>query len=140
MNDRSIFSEPQGFVRKQIRNTMYDMMEFPPYEFREFPQAIPVVGGKIQPTPYNAKGKLHPVVIVNSQAELDALQGPEVELVPINPTQVSAESVQRVETEDDVRAALYRQAEQLGVKIDKKWSVARIEDTIKAAAEAKEVV
>ncbi len=114
------------------QSTRYDNMKFKPYEFAEFPQAIPVVGSEVQKSPYNAKGKLHEVVIVNSQEELDALQGPQVRLVPVNPD--AAVSASRVETEDDVRAVLYVQAEQLGVQIDKRWSVERIESAVKTAA------
>jgi len=121
-------------TRKQVANTAFDNMEFPPYEFREFPQAVPVVGGKVMPTPYDERGKSHPVVIVESHAELDALQGPEVTLVPVTE---GAGHAMRVENEDDIRAVLYTQAEQAGVQIDKRWSVARIEETLQNAAKAK---
>jgi hypothetical protein len=121
--------------RKQIANTMFDQMEFPPYEFREFPQAIPVVDGKVMPTPYDERNKAHPVVVVESQAELDALQGPQVKLVPVS--DAAPEGAQRVESEDDIRAVLYTQAEQARVQIDKRWSVQRIESTLQDAAAAK---
>lgn len=131
-------------ARKQIANTMYDQMVFPDYEFHEWPQAVPVnEAGELQPTPYQPplkSGKIEawPVVIVHSQAELDALRGPEVTLVPVNPD--APASALRVESEDDIRKALYLQAEQAGVKIDKKWSVARIEDALRTAAAGGEVV
>ena len=119
------------------QKTMYDTMEFTPYEFSEWPQAIPVQDGKVMPTPYitegRLKGKLHDVVIVNSQAELDALQGPQVKVVPVNPD--AASGPLRVETEDDLRAELYVQAEQVGAQIDKSWSVERIEAAIKKQAQ-----
>lgn len=111
-----------------VQNTMYTTMKFKPYQFEEWPQAIPVLNGVVQPTPYKDSGKAHEVVIVNSQEELDALQGPGVKTVAINPDVVS--SPKRVETEDDIRSELYRQAEQSGAQIDKSWSVARIEDAI----------
>lgn len=130
-------------VRKQIPNTVYDHMEFPAYEFEEWPQAVPVNdAGELQPTPYqpplkSGKVEAWPVVIVHSQAELDALRGPEVTLVPVSEAGGNA---LRVEGEDDIRKALYIQAEQAGVKIDKKWSVARIEDALRTAAADREVV
>lgn len=134
-------------VEKQIRqkpNTMYDNMVFPDYEFHEWPQAVPVnEAGELQATPYqppmrSGKVEAWPVVIVHSQAELDALRGPEVTLVPVNPD--APGGALRVESEEDIRAVLYTQAEQAGVKIDKKWSVARIEETLRTAAAGGEVV
>lgn len=112
---------------KHVNHTMYDKMNFPDHEHREFPMAVPVVNGKIMPTPYDDKHKPHPIVEVQSQEELDALRGPEVALV-----EVRGGSASRVETEDDVREVLYVQAAQVGAVIDKRWSVARIESTIKA--------
>ncbi len=126
-------------ARKQLKNTMYDQMVFAPYEYREFPMAVPVVDGKVQDTPYDKKHKPHPVVIVTCQEELDALTGgEEVTLVPMD--EADPAGAQRVESEDDIRAALYNQAEQAGVKFDKRWSVARIEDALKAHAASKDVV
>lgn len=115
-------------VRKQIQNTIYDTMEFPAYEFREFPMAVPVVDGVVQKTPYDAKRKAHPVVIVHSEEELDALLANEAELVPVNADAVV--TAQRLKTEDDERDALYVRAEQLGVKVDKRWSIERIQKAI----------
>lgn len=114
---------------KQPRNTMYDNMVFPEYEFREFPQAIPVVGGKIMPTPYDERHKPYPVVIVDSQEELDALSGPEVTLVPIS--EDVRNSAMRVESDTDIKAALILQGEQIGAKIDKRWTAERMEEAIK---------
>ncbi len=115
---------------KQIPNTMYDKMDFPPHEHREFPMAIPFVDGKIMPTPYNARNKAHPVVVVNNQEELDELQGPQVRTVALDP----AGAASRLENEDDIRALLYTQADQKGVKIDKRWSVEKIEGEISKAS------
>ena len=130
---------------KQIRNTMYDKMSFPEYEHREFPMAVPVVNGVVQLNdkgefqPYNERRKAHPVVIVKSQAELEALRGGEVELVPVNPD--AADTASRLESEEDVREELYVRADQAGVKFDKRWSIERIERAIAdAKAESKPVV
>jgi len=120
---------------KQIASTVFDKMTFPDYEYREFPKAIPVVDGVIQPTPYNSRNKAHPVVIVKDQAEWDALKAGSVNLVPVNPDVV--QSAERLESEDDVRERLYVEADQAGAKIDKRWSIERIE---KAIAEAKKPV
>lgn len=123
---------------KQRANTMYDNMEFPAYEHREFPMAIPVVDGKVQPTPYDDRNKAHPVVIVHSQEELDVLKGGGADLVPVNPD--AATSALRIETEDDVRAQLYVEAEQAGAKIDKRWSVEKIQRAIAEARDDDTVV
>lgn len=117
---------------KQKSNTMYDAMEFPPYEFHEFPMAVPVVGGVVMDSPYDPKTrKSYPVVIVADQDELDALKGPGVSLVSV--TDDAGSTTMRVESEDDIRKVLYVQAEQAGVQIDKRWSVPRIEDALKQA-------
>lgn len=117
------------------QKTPYDNFKFKPYEFAEFPMAIPVVNGVIMDSPYNERGKAHPVVIVGSQAELDALRGPGVVLVPVNPD--AAVSAQRVAGDDDIRTELYRQADQAGITIDKAWSTERIEHAITTGVAAK---
>ena len=118
-------------VIKQLPTTVFDKMEFPDYEYREFPMAVPVLAGAIQRSPYDARGKSHPVVIVQNQAEYDALAGGDVEVVPVNAAVV--ESAGRVKTEEDEREALYVKADQVGAKIDKRWSIERIESAIEAA-------
>lgn len=116
-------------TRKHRNVTIYDDMAFPEYEYREFPMAVPVVDGVVQDSPYDEHRKAHPVVMVNSQAELDALLEESATLIP----QDYEGSVSRVETEDDKRAALLIRADQLGVKVDKRWSLERIEKTINEA-------
>lgn len=113
------------FVRQK---TQYDTLDFGDYAFAEFPMAVPVIGDEIQPTPYDGRGKLHEVVIVNSQAELDALKGPGVALVEVDPT--IPNSPKRVATDEDLREALFTQAEQSGAQIDKSWPTGRIEKAI----------
>jgi len=112
--------------RKHVNRTPYDDMAFPDYQYREFPTAVPVVDGVVQPTPYDENHKAHPVVMVNSQAELDALMGGDAELVSEN----YEKTVSRVKTEDDEREALYVEADQKGVKVDKRWSVEKIRKAI----------
>ena len=116
-------------VIKQIQNTMYDRMEFPTVDYQAFPRAIPVVDGKVQPTPYDAKHKPHPIVIVQNQGELDELMSADVTLVPISD---AADSPLRVENDDDVRADLYRRADQAGAKIDKRLSTPKFEEALEA--------
>lgn len=124
---------------KQVPSTMYDMMVFPDVEYQEFPRAVPVVDGKVMPTPYDEKHKPHPIVIVQNQRELDELLGAEepVTLVALN--EADPAGPKRVENEDDIREALYAQAKTAGVIIDKRWSVSRIEDTIRAHVASKDV-
>lgn len=116
---------------KQLPTSVYDKMTFPDYEYSEFPIAVPYVNGRVMPTPYDDKHKSHPVVIVNSQAELDALKGGEVEIVLANSAVFEGPS--RVKTEEDEREELIFRAGQLKLKVDPKWSVDRIEKAIKEA-------
>lgn len=118
-------------VIKQLPTTVFDRMEFPDYEYQEFPMAVPYVNGAVQKNPYDARGKSHPVVMVNSQEEYDALVGGEAKVVPVNPEAAAGPS--RVETEDDERAALLVRAGQLGIKVDGRWSIERIEKAISDA-------
>jgi len=115
----------------QNKHTVFDQIEFPPYEFREFPMAVPIYAetGEVAPTPYNERGKSHPVVLVQNQAELDALMGPGVTLVPVG------DGSSRLQTEADIRAELYEQAETRGVFIDKNWPVERIQAVLNAPGE-----
>lgn len=116
--------------------TAYDQFEFDEYEFREFPTAVPVnEAGEVQKSPYRENGKSWPVVHVESQAELDALMGG-APVIKVNATAIESSPL-RVEGEDDIRAALYTQADQAGVKIDKRWSVERLEEALQEAAKAK---
>lgn len=133
---------------KQLPTTVYDKMQFPEYEFREFPMAVPMVDGvpcfdpDVLKKPYDfsnpRKPKPYPIVTVKSQEELNQLRAGEVEVTPPNPH--NATETQRVVTEDEEREALYVRAEQLKVKIDKRWSVERIEKAISDAEKAEEPV
>lgn len=135
-------SQPRD--RKQTNHTFYDSMVFPDYTFAEFPAAVPYVNGKVpldakgKPNPYDDNHKAHPVVIVNNQAELDELLSGDAETVPVNPNAV--ESAERVRTEEDEREALFTRAEQLGVKVDKRWSTERIQKAIDDAEKPEEPV
>jgi hypothetical protein len=104
---------------------MYDNMEFAPYEFRAFPRAVPIgPDGKPSDTPYEKVGKRNvslPVIEVQTQEEFDLLMGGDVALVE-----------GRVRTEDDDRRALYLEADRVGAKVDKRWSVERIASEIEA--------
>ena len=116
----------------QNKHTVFDAIEFPPYEFHEFPMTVPVNDdGSVADSPYDERHKLKPVVIVQNQAELDALKGPDVVLIAVG------DGSSRVQSEADIRAVLYEQAETRGVRIDKAWSVERIE---KALQQPDEVV
>ena len=124
--------------RKHRNHTMYDDMAFPDYEFREFPMAVPLVNGepcldpKVLKDPYDRSGRKpvpYPVVIVRDRGELEDLRAESATLIP----QDRAGAVSHVETEDDVRERLYLRASQLGVKVDKRWSVERIEKAIEDA-------
>ncbi|MCH9838720.1 hypothetical protein K0U83_23855 [bacterium] len=110
----------------QPAHPLYPKIEFPTWQFREFPMAVPMKNGKPSlDTPYDAKGKALPVVVVNTQEEYDDLVGG---------AEVVAEE-SRLMTEDDERKTLYQDAENCGAVIDKRWTVERIR---KAIADHKE--
>jgi hypothetical protein len=123
-------SEP--IVRKNQRNTIYDNMEFPSVGYREFPKAIPVLNGKAQSSPYNEKGKPHPVVIVYNEFEEQELFGGNAKLVDVNADQVK-DGAQRVVTEEDERAEIYVRLQQLGVQFDKRYSIQRLKKMLDEA-------
>ena len=117
----------------QNQHTAFDKIEFPPYQFREYPKAIPVdeTGAPVDDQ-YVAAGKRRvqrDVVIVRSKREEDALRGPGVTTVEVGPGQF------RVENEDDARQVLFEQAEVRGINIDRSWSVERIEQALAEADE-----
>lgn len=117
----------------------YEGTDWPEWEFREFPMMV-YPGAADQKKPYGDDGRPLAGVIVNTPEEADAALGivreaPEPEVkAPAKPVEfVPAENtagVQRVKTPEDEREELLAEAEQLGVVVDKRWSVARIQDAI----------
>jgi hypothetical protein len=129
---------------RQLPTTIYDKMVFGNETwrkgregYREFPMAIPLVDGqpcfdpKVLKDPYDRTVKpvvALPVVIVNSEEELDALRGGAAVVA-------DGSGGTRVEAEEDVKAGLLVRADQLGVKVDKRWGVDRIRAAIAEAEE-----
>lgn len=99
-------------MAKQQPHDYYPGMEFPDYEYREFPKMVHPhgVGAK------DAAGKLIPGIVVNDQAEEDAVM-------------TTKEAPER---EDEVRARLWEIAEIFDIKVDKKWSIPRQREAITA--------
>jgi|ERR1700756_1329858 len=117
----------------------YAASEWPDYEFQEWPMAIypgSKDGGKT-PDPHPTKPGvfLQECVIVQNEderrlvLELDP-QEPEAPRAPRKPTLVEDNSVKRLQTDEDERKALLEEAEVLGVQVDKRWGIARIQDAI----------
>lgn len=108
----------------------YADMEFPEYEWQEFPRMV-YPGAPDQKKPYDKKGRPLKGVIVNDDAEMAAALGtvedaPEPEFVP------AAGGAERLKTAEDEKAELLEEAEVLGVQVDKRWGVAKIQDAIDA--------
>lgn len=106
-------------------SSFYDNMEFPDYEFRQFPLAVALdEDGKPTKDPYvpgSKPKKLREVVTVANEAELEALLGGEVEVVD-----------GKIRTEEDEKADLITEAAQVGAQVDKKWSPERMRKAIDA--------
>lgn len=124
----------------------YADMDWPPWEFVEFPMMVypgSADGGRTpdrnehhNPGDKRSKPFLQDGVIVNSEEERRQVLGID-EAVPADPAfQASGRLVdgaggaKRLATEADERAELIAEAERLGVVIDKRWSLARIQDAI----------
>lgn len=105
----------------------YAETEWEAWEFREYPLMV-YPGAKDQSRPYDERGKPLPGVIVHSAEEAKRALGGEVSTVS-----TSSKGVSRIETDDDSRERVIAEARELGIKFDKSWSVARIQDAIDSA-------
>lgn len=120
----------------------YEHTEWPDYEFHEFPMMVypgSNDGGKTpDPDPRRPGTFLQQAVCVNSEEERRAVLDIADPVPPEAPAPASTTLVdngagtKRLQTEEDQRAELIQQAETLGVQIDKRWAVARIQDAIDA--------
>lgn len=118
----------------------YENTEWPDYEFHEFPMMVypgSADGGKTPDRDKARPGKfLQQPVVVNSEEERRTvleIDEPVERDAPRAPSAVLVEGpggAKRLQTEDDERTALITEAETLGVQIDKRWSVIRIQDAI----------
>lgn len=115
----------------------YAEMEFPDWEFHEFPMAVypgSADGGKTPDRDHRGQPRQQAVIVQNEEERRTVLEiaeavAPEPAFTPAAKL-VSEGGVQRLATEADERADLISQAEVLGVQIDKRWSLARIQDAI----------
>lgn len=119
----------------------YADTEWPEYEFHEFPMMVypgSKDGGKTPDKHETKPGKfLQTGIIVNTEEERREVLGIDAE-VPADrafksdPNKLvdAGGGAKRLATEADERAALLERAEVLGVTVDKRWSLARIEDAI----------
>lgn len=127
-------------AREHPRYANFDFSNSPPMngEWHEFPMMY-YPGATDQKKPYGADGKPLKGIVVRSEEELAAVRGlepaPKPAVVPTaNPTlePTSSPGVQRVQTPEDERAALILEADTAGVQIDRRWSLARIQDALDA--------
>lgn len=90
----------------KVVHNVFDNMEFPPYQFREYPKHIPDPSGD------------KPFLVVNDAEEERAAKGGE-----------------RVVDEEFERTRLLKVAEIKGVTVDGRWGIKRLRQTIEAAGE-----
>ncbi len=114
----------------------YASMDFPDYEYQEFPRMI-YPGAADQKKPYGKDGKpLKGIIVHNEDEERIALglpTEPDPEEAPrARPVLVETGSpgISRLETPEDQKAALLQEADVLGLTVDKRWSIARLQDAI----------
>lgn len=124
----------------------YENTEWADYEFREYPMMVyPGAVDPLKPYKTSGKEKGKPLggILVHNDDERRAALGLEADepeetgatrkAIPTRggktmPT--SAKGVDRLRTDDDEKDDLLREAENLGVKVDRTWSVARIQDAL----------
>ena len=124
----------------------YENAEFPDYEYREFPMMV-YPGAEDASRPYKTKGKqagkpLDGIIVNNEEERRVALGLGSEEAEDTGATRkalptrggktmpTSAKGVDRLRTDDDEKEDLLQEAENLGLKVDKSWSVARIQDAL----------
>lgn len=111
----------------------YEATEWPEYEFREFPMVYyPTASDQMKP--YDSKGKRLDGVTVQNQEELDRLLSNTAEL-----QRTSSPGLKRVQTVEDAHAEAVVEAGQLGVKIDRRWGLERIQKEIATEKRAREL-
>lgn len=123
----------------------YANADFPDYEYVEYPKMI-YPGADDPRKPYDAKGRpLQGIIVQNEAEEREAmgLEAPEAE-APAARTPRAVETgspgTKRMLTPADEKAELLEQANTLGVKVDKSWSLARIQDAIDTHQAERDVV
>lgn len=118
----------------------YENTEWDEYEYREFPMMIypgSKDGGKTpDPNPRLPGQFLQKAVTVANEAErravLDLAPEETDTPAPKKPRLIegATKGSSRLETPEDERLALLQVAETKGIKVDKTWSIARIQDAI----------
>lgn len=133
----------------------YEGTEWGGWEFQEFPMMV-YPGAPDPKKPYDKHGKPLPGVIVQNVEEAAAVMPkPEAEEAPAGAealapvaeapapvaevpaapvaTVETSPGVSRLETDEDVKVRLLAEAERLGVTVDKRWGVGRLQDAIDSA-------
>lgn len=115
----------------------YQSHEWPDYEFNEYPMMV-YPGAADQKKPYGANGKPLAGIVVNNEAEFREALGLDEDGKA--PATVEDKGVTRLKTEADEQADLLAEAEVLGVKVDKRWGLAKLQDAIDTHKAGKDVV
>lgn len=110
----------------------YENMDWPDWEFREFPMMIypgaPDPRVPVYHTEGRQRGKLKFAgLVVNDEDELARAlaEGEDV-------ATITEDGRQRLTTAEDDRQALIAECDERGLKIDRRWASARLEDAILA--------
>lgn len=107
----------------------YANFEFPDYEFHEYPMMV-YPGAPDQKKPYHPDtGKRLKGVVVANEEEMRRVLGDPDDTAGARVAAGSPDT-QRLESPEDLKEKAIRQAERLGVKIDKRWNIERIEAAI----------
>lgn len=116
---------------------LYENAEWPDYEFREFPMMVyPGARSPKNPEYFSEDDELprgkhvgdlkFVGVIVQNDEELDRVLG--------GAKTVTEAGVTRVRTEEDDRQALIVKASQMGIQVDRRWGVSRLQTAIDEAS------
>lgn len=113
----------------------YENMEWPDWEFREYPMMVYPGAKDIRVPEYHKDGKLagklvHPGVIVQHDGELEKVLAGEIEL---------NESGTGLITDEDVRGGLIQELTRLGVQFDRRWGIEKLQNALDDASVKEEI-
>lgn len=114
----------------------YENMEWPDWEYIEFPMMIypGAADPRVPEYHINKKGRrvmTYPGVIVHSDEELDGVLKGEIELDAVTG---------EILTEEDTRKALIRECEIQGLLVDKRWGIPKLQAALDEAAKGPEEI
>lgn len=106
-------------MAKQNFGGVYALMDFPPYQYREYPKAIQV-------------GQRGEFKIAQNEEEESKIRSAIVAKIDSLPAENQAAAI----AADPVRESLILRANELNVPINRKWSIGKLQAVVKDAEEA----